>query len=306
MVVNAAGAWVDRVLGSLPASRPKPLLTLLNGSHIVVAPFSGAPRRAVYHEARADRRPFFIIPWRGLYLIGTTETPFEGDPARIAPTAAEIEYLLAETVRLFPGSRLRPESVLYAYAGSRPLLRASEGDLNKASRDHRLYDHQTEDGLKGLLTMAGGKLTTARSFALEVLTKAAEKLGRPAPSAPPMPANVRSTDDRRMGIYGPRTDRLERFAAELPAGDEPALAGSPVTRAEIVFAVEHEHARTLGDIMLRRTSLGFAPEHQGSWAEPVAAIAATSPGWGAASIGDSVAAYEAERARMLYSSDAIV
>ena len=300
LVVNAAGAWIDRVLDSLPGAALKPLLTLLNGAHIVVAPFRGAPRRAVYHEARADRRPFFIIPWRDLYLIGTTETPFEGDPARVAPTVGEIEYLLAEWNNLFPGSRLGPASVLYAYAGSRPLLSSSEGNLNKASRGHCLYDHQTEDGLAGLLTMAGGKLTTARSFALEVLTRAAEKLGRPAPSAPAVPATVQSTDDRRREIYGPRTDRLERFARSSTDGDEPALDGSPVTRGEILFAVEHEHAQTLADIMLRRTGLGFAPEHQGSWAERVAAIAATSPAWGATSIGDAVAAYKAERERVLF------
>ena len=300
LVVNAAGAWIDRVLDALPSSGPKPLLTLLNGAHIVVAPFSGAPRRAVYHEARADRRPFFIIPWRGLYLIGTTETPFEGDPARVAPMAAEIEYLLAETISLFPGSGLGRESVLYAYAGSRPLLHASGGNWSSASREHRLYDHESRDGLKGLLTMAGGKLTTARSFALEVLTKAAEKLGRPVPSAPAIPADVQSTDERRMEIYGPRTDRLEHFARASTDGGEPALEGSPVTRGEILFAVEHEHARTLADIMLRRTGLGFSPEHQAGWAERVAAIAATSAAWEATSIGDAVAAYKSERERVLF------
>ena len=305
IVVNAAGAWIDRVLAALPESAPKPLLTLLNGAHIVVAPFSGAPSRAVYHEARADRRPFFIIPWRGLYLIGTTETPFEGDPGCVAPTAAEIEYLLAETRNLFPDSRVGLESVLYAYAGSRPLLRASGSNLNKASRDHRLHDHETADGLAGLLTMAGGKLTTARSFAFEVLTKAAEKLGRPAPSAPAMRATVQSSDNRRMEIYGPRTDRLDRFARASPDGDVPALEGSQVTRAEILFAVEHEHAQTLGDIMLRRTDLGLAPEYQRSWAEQVAAIAASSPAWEAMSLPEAVAAYEAERERLLYPPDRI-
>ena len=299
IVVNAAGAWIDRVLCALPESAPKPLLTLLNGAHIVVRPFAGAPGRAVYHEARADRRPFFIIPWRGLFLIGTTETPFDGDPACVEPTAAEIDYLLAEANSLFPRSRLARESVIYAYSGSRPLLRAS-GNLNKASRDHKLYDHEVEDGLAGLLTMVGGKLTTARSFALEVLTKVAEKLGAPTPSAPAKTASVECSDPRRMEIYGPRADQLEQFVRAVPEGDEAAVEGSDVTRGEILFAVEREHARTLGDIMLRRTGMGFDPGHERIWAEQVAAVATTSPAWGNISIPDAVAEYKSERERALY------
>ena len=193
LVINAAGPWVDKVRPALPESTRKPLVSRLNGTHIVVRPFAGAALSVVYHEARSDRRPFFVIPWRGLSLIGATETPFCCDPDRVIPAEREIAYLLEEANGLFPGARLTRESVLYAYAGSRPLLHGRSGSMNAASRDHSIYDHEKEEGLKGLLTLLGGKLTTAPSFAWEVLTAASKKLGAPHPASREKPSRFKES-----------------------------------------------------------------------------------------------------------------
>ena len=301
LVVNAAGAWADRVLRLLPGAQREPLLTLLNGAHIVLPPFAGAPRRAVYHEARADRRPFFVVPWRGLYLVGTTETPFAGDPERAAPTEREIEYLLREMNGLFPRADARRESILYAYCGSRPLLRAEGGNMNAASRDHAVYDHETHDGVKGLLTMLGGKLTTAPSFARQTLREAAAKLGAPAPIDPDIPeAPAPAESDAGLAaIYGPRAPRLRAFLAERPERAAPAAPGCPAVRGQIEFAVRCEKAHTLGDILLRRTGLAFDPNYSPAWAQAAASAAADALGWDRAATENALAAFEDELGKTL-------
>ncbi len=303
LVVNAAGAWADRVRRLLPGASRQPLLTLLNGAHIVLPPFPGSPRRAVYREARSDGRPFFIVPWRGLYLVGTTETPFAGDPDRMTPTETEIEYLLREMNGLFPHADAGRESVLYAYCGSRPLLRVTGGNMNAASRDHALYDHESEDGVQGLLTMLGGKLTTARSFAWDTLRQAAAKLGAPPPNDPGIPATVEldEPDAGLAAVYGPRAPRLRAFVRARPERSAPLAAGCPAVRGQIEFAVHREKARTLGDILLRRTGLAFERNYEPEWARAAAAIAAAALGWSRAETENALAAFQDELGNALVS-----
>lgn len=260
LVVNAAGPWADRVRGLLAGSSPRPLLTLLNGAHIVVGSFPGAPKHAIYHEASSDRRPFFIVPWRDLWLIGTTETPFDGDPAVTLPTAAEIDYLLRETNLLLPRAGLTRASVLYSYAGPRPLLHSS-AQAQAMSREHTIYDHEAEEGIHGVLTLVGGKLTTARAFARQALERVTEKLG-PAASPPPL---------------------------RPPAG-----APGPSVADQVAHAVRHEKAATLADILLRRTGLGFDPDRGLAAAPEVARLAAPLLGWDDAAVQRALEDYRAE------------
>lgn len=307
LVVNAAGAWVDSVLGLLPCGRTRPLLTLVNGVHIVVREFSGAPRHAVYREARSDGRPFFIVPWRGLYLIGTTETPFEGDPDRTLPSEDEIGYLVREANDLFPGASVRRESILYSYSGSRPLLRSGSGSLNRASRGHEIIDHERSDRIGGLLTMAGGKLTTAPSFARATLRRVEAKLGltpssaRPSPSAP----SLEEVPPRIARIYGARAPELLRYLDSDAELARPVADGCETTRGEVLFAIEREKARTLGDILLRRTGLAFDPCYSPSWAERTAEICASASGWNHARMADVLRDYEAELSGTLRPAGAV-
>lgn len=296
LVVNAAGAWADELLGLLPDLRGRHLLTLVNGAHIVLRGFPGSPRHAVYHEARSDGRPFFIVPWRGLYLVGTTETRFDGDPDRILPTDGDFRYLLGEANALFPGARLAPKSVLYAYCGARPLLRSDGGSLNRASRGHEIVDHERRDGIAGLLTMAGGKLTTAPSFAEQVAKQVERKLRLVAARSNERAERAGSAValPRLERIYGARAREVQGFIDSDPDLARPLADGCEATCGEIKFSVQREKARTLGDILLRRTGLAFDPSYQSSWAARAARVAAPCLGWDAARARAAIGEFEKE------------
>ena len=301
IVINAAGAWVDQVRGLAQGGRRRELLTRLNGTHIVVEPFEGAPDHAVYHEARSDGRPFFIVPWRRLLLIGTTETPYDGDPDCVLATEREIRYLIEESIGLFPAAELTRDSVLYAYAGSRPLLHAdSKSSMNSASRDHAVYDHEREESLPGLISMVGGKLTTAPSFAAAALAEAAKKLGRPAPGPPPrLGKGVAPTDSRMAELYGARTADVERYIGEDGRRLAPAVQGADVAVGEILYSVEREKARTLADVLLRRTGLAYEARYADDWPRAVAEILSERLQWSESDIERELDAYESELKRTL-------
>jgi glycerol-3-phosphate dehydrogenase len=171
VVVNAAGPWIDLVLEHAPVQSPK-LIGGTKGSHIIVPVFPGAPANAIYLEARSDGRPIFIIPWNKLYLIGTTDVRFEGDPDEVRCELWEIDYLLSETNLALPGAKLTRDNILYTYSGVRPLPNQS------STRRHFIREHPQ---LPNLLSIVGGKLTTYRSLAEECVDLIFRKLGKNPP-----------------------------------------------------------------------------------------------------------------------------
>ena len=300
VVVNATGAWADQLMKLATKNASEPLLSLVNGAHIVVRELPGAPRHAVYREARADRRPFFIIPWRGLRLIGTTETLFRGDPSLALPEESEIRYLLREANALFPAAGLARQDVLYAYSGSRPILKAPQADLNRASRDHAIVEHEKTDGVSGLLTMAGGKLTTAPSFAKAVLSRVARILGiSTAAVERSRPSALTGAPPEFAALYGPRwRDVLDAIAAD-PSMMRPLADGCSTKRGQVLHAIEHEGAKTLADVMLRRTGAAFDQHYERSWAEAAADVAAGRLGWDRAERDRALDEYDTELAQTL-------
>jgi glycerol-3-phosphate dehydrogenase len=177
VVINAAGPWIDLVLERVPCKSPK-LIGGTKGSHIVVDPFAGAPVNALYVEARSDARPVFIIPWNKLYLIGTTDVRFEGDPDEVRCEPWEIDYLLSETNLALPSAHLTRDNILYTYSGVRPLPVTSDKDEQSITRRHFIREHPA---LPNLLSIVGGKLTTYRSLAEECVDLIFEKLGKDSP-----------------------------------------------------------------------------------------------------------------------------
>jgi len=171
VIINAAGPWIDLVLEHAPVKSPK-LIGGTKGSHIVVAPFESAPANAIYLEARSDGRPIFIIPWNKLYLIGTTDVRFEGDPDEVRCEDWEIDYLLSETNLALPTAHLTRESILQTYSGVRPLPNQS------STRRHFIREHPQ---LPTLLSIVGGKLTTYRSLSEECVDLIFRKLGKNPP-----------------------------------------------------------------------------------------------------------------------------
>src|SRR4029079_16678814 len=171
VIINAAGPWVDQVLERAPVKSPK-LIGGTKGSHIIVPVFPGAPSNAIYLEARSDGRPIFIIPWNKLFLIGTTDVRFEGDPDQVCCEDWEIDYLLSETNLALPDAQLKRDSILDTYSGVRPL------PFQSSTRRHFIREHPQ---LPNLLSIVGGKLTTYRSLAEECVNKIFSKLGKGAP-----------------------------------------------------------------------------------------------------------------------------
>jgi glycerol-3-phosphate dehydrogenase len=247
-VINAAGPWVDEL-------QDQQLIGGTKGSHIVVAPFAGAPQTAIYLEAISDGRPFFVIPWNGNYLVGTTDVRFDDDPDRVCSESWEVDYLVAETNRAFPDASLTRERVLYTYSGVRPLPFTSNEAERNITRRHFLREHPR---FRNLISVVGGKLTTYRSLAEECVDRmvsgkgfSKSKTGEvPLPGAVNLadyPSNPR--DNRLLRIYGSRAKQVVDLAKQL---------GEPNTfSAEIVFAFEHEFAKTLADCFLRRTMRGL-------------------------------------------------
>ena len=274
VVLNAAGPWVDAVLES-GGARGARLLGGTKGSHAVVARFEGAPGLALYVEAGADARPFFILPWDGKLLLGTTDSRFEGDPDRVAASGPELDYILGETNRALPSARLTRERVLYAYAGVRPLPFAGARDEAAVTRRHFIRPSH----LRGLFSVVGGKLTTYRSLAEEATALIFQQLGREAPpcatARTPLPgaavadfdafgeafvgqsALPRDSAARLLKVYGARAAEVERLAREHAGLRARISEETGTVGAEVVHAFRNELAETLADCLLRRTMTGL-------------------------------------------------
>jgi len=296
IVVNAAGPWVDSVLATVNREMPR-YMGGTKGSHIAVPEFEGTPADAVYVEAESDGRPFFIIPWNGQVLIGTTDIRYSGDPADATASDAEIDYLLVETNRLFPKAELQRENIHFAYSGIRPLPKRESGPESAITRKHLIKKHRVL--ARGLVSIIGGKLTTYRSLAEQTVDYVNKKTGmkgvscrtrnRRLPGAKGIAVAARALKGiptlsdagkiRLLGIYGGRAIKIASLA-----GDEPSLAktlatDSDLIAAEVAHVVENEYAVSLIDIFYRRMMLGLSSDQGVQLIEPIATIAAHYLGW---------------------------
>lgn len=313
ITVNVSGPWVDEVLRDALDERPSQrLIGGTKGSHIVVDDFDGAPNEALYVEAEQDGRPFFIIPWNGLYLIGTTDSRYDGDPDAVAADEDEIAYLIRETNRVIPNARLARESVLYTYSGVRPLA-YEEGQATGGQITRRHFVHDHKDVREGLLSIVGGKLTTYRNLSEQAVSLIFKKLGR----APEQCQTARlrlpgamtdnwaefcehfkatsnlppSISDRLLRVYGTRAATVLSLAEE---GAELLEVFSPETGAigaEVLMSFREELARTLNDCLLRRTMVGLDRAVGLDAIDGAARIAQKYLGWSKARAEQERAAY---------------
>lgn len=303
-VLNAAGPWVDWVLGNPNGAPAKPNAVRhiggAKGSHIIVDPFPGAPRDVVYYESQTDQRLVLVIPWMGRYLIGTTDIKFEDDPDDARATEDEVTYLLKEVNALVPGAGLRKEDVLFTYSGVRPLPYRPGVPEWRVPRSHILHDHAKE-GRRNLVSAISGKLTTYRQLAEDAVDLAQKALGRKVTRSPTRDLafpGARAADlrefaaefartvrldkevaERLVNLYGTRAQEIAALAEQEPGlatrlSDDPALIG-----AEIAFVVDTEFAKTLTDVMARRTLLAFRPGHGREFQAAVVDLLAERLGW---------------------------
>jgi glycerol-3-phosphate dehydrogenase len=324
VTVNVAGPWVDEVLHRVDryGASEKRMIGGTKGSHLIVDPFPGAPKgEALYVEARKDGRPYFIVPWNGRYLIGTTDIRYEGDLDRVVADEEEIEYLLDETNHVIPEANLSREDVLFTYSGIRPLPYHPEGAEGSVTRSHIIHDHaphiNVDPRVGGLISIVGGKLTTYRNLSRQTVDKVYKKLNLKAPESRtgkvPLPGGATPDFDAfaaefkvKSGLADELADRLIRlYGARAPdvlemAGDDPSLrmplgptatVETGVIGAEVLYAFRREMAQTLSDALLRRTMVGMGPKVGLDVDEAAAQVAVKHLGWSEERATSEVEAY---------------
>lgn len=274
-VVNATGVWVDRLQGLEEPGRPA-VVQPSKGVHVVVPrerlPLQGAA--ILLPSRRGDGRSMFAIPWGRQTILGTTDTAYDGDLDDLSLTAADLDYVLAAGNDVFRRD-LRPSDVLGAWAGARPLLRdPRSSSMSDVSRRHVLVE-----GEAGLLTITGGKLTTYRRMAKDVVDRIVARDGRkarcrtadlPLTGLRPLPevaAEVRAAatplglDDETCSTlvaqHGEQAFDVLRLVALDPALGRRLSPAAGHIAAEAVHAARHEGALTLEDVLARRTRLSL-------------------------------------------------
>lgn len=314
-IVNASGPWVDQVCNAADLTRTRTLIGGIRGSHVVLPRFAGAPDAAVYGEA-PDGRPIFLVPWNEQVLLGTTEVPDGHDPSTVQPSENEIEYLFTWLRRFFPGVRLTRHDMHYAYAGVRPLPFAPGEAMSQVTRRHIIHDHAAE-GARGLLSIVGGKLTTAGSLAREVARGLGFETSEPgrvdfSPASAEglveqwvaqlaAESDLASATVRALVCWhGPAAAAIASLAVEDERTRVPLCDGSPHIVAESIHAFRHENAAHLGDVLLRRVPVALS----GWWSPEATRAAAYAIGaamdWNEATIEAEAEGCEVERSRMQF------
>jgi glycerol-3-phosphate dehydrogenase len=297
-VVNATGVWADRIRPEeIAAEEDVPRISPSRGTHVTLS-FDALPlEEAACIVPAGEERTIFALPWYGRALIGTTDSDYEGDLVHPQPGADDIAYLL-DALNSYFELELTPDDLTGAYAGVRPLI--STGDPRKSvdiSRKAELYETSS-----GMLTITGGKLTTWRRMARQVVDRIVERDEREAPCrTAEIPLGMAASADDlevpdglsenglRDGVldqlafrYGHAARAVLALAAELPELAAPIVPGRPDLLAEAVIAARHEQARSVADVMLRRTRLGILAAPQLTSADavkPVAEAMGRELGW---------------------------
>lgn len=301
VVVNATGPWSD-ALRRLDYPQATPLLRPTKGAHVAVPRGRIANQHAVTLFSQIDGRVMFVLPWGDLSYVGTTDTDADSSPDALRVTAADVTYLLRSANAAFPDAHLAPKDVVSAWAGLRPLL--SEGNRENPSQVSR--EHHVVESPHGLITIAGGKLTTYRVMGRDVVDRVSKRLheldGRSLPARAatdrlPLPggeaadlqvlvdaARARgaseATAQHLVAYYGSEAAAVLNLVDRERALGEPIITGRPEIWAEVTYAVEREMAVRVQDVMIRRLHLFYeARDHARAVVPAVAARMKKLLGW---------------------------
>lgn len=282
VVVNATGPWADGVRGSLGAA---PRLRLVRGSHLVFPGDRLPVKRAIATRHPDSHHPVCVMPWEGMTLVGTTSVEHTGSlDASPRVSSEEVAYLLRAVRDLFPEARLEIEGISTAFAGVRAIVDHQTRDAAKASRDYAIWEDD------GLVTVAGGKLTTFHPMALKTLRTLG--LGAPerrrAPRRPPVletlapvPSDLpfdAATAARLHARYGP--EGLAAIAA-MPDPERRPIGSLRTLWGELRWAARAERVRHLDDLLLRRVRIGLTGIEGGlGWSERIRAVVQAELDWG--------------------------
>ncbi|MCG8471020.1 MAG: glycerol-3-phosphate dehydrogenase/oxidase, partial [Desulfobacterales bacterium] len=275
-VVNAAGIFVDNIR-RMDKPDARKLIAPSQGVHLILDKAFDPGETAIMVPHTDDGRVIFMVPWHGRVIVGTTDTPIKESVMEPKPLEEEVEFLLSHAGRYLSKIPKR-EDVLSIFTGIRPLISGEneEGKTSSLSRDHHLTISPN-----GLVTIAGGKWTTYRKMGEDTIDKAAQLAG--------LPDQASQTRDLRLHgwcigsdlkdplhVYGSYAGEVRELANEFPELAGPLHPKLPYLGIEVVWAVRHEWAHTLGDMLSRRTrSLLLNAAASVEIAPRVAAIMAT-------------------------------
>jgi glycerol-3-phosphate dehydrogenase len=291
VVVNATGPWLDRSLSAANVEEGdiqmagahgqngragQPLLRTTKGVHLVMPKTT---TNAILSIAATDGRVFFVVPWYGYSLVGTTDTDYEGDPAKARAERSDVAYLLREAASICPSLGEAP--IYYGMAGVRALVRKEGVKAGAVSRKHAIRDHGKLGGPEGLISVLGGKITAYRGIAEEATDLVMERLGRHSarhtaysslPGGDARPEAVLATLRPRaasmglteeqvqhlVSLYGSRARDVLVLAERRPQLATPFCEHGPTLKAQATYAALNEGAETLADVLLRRAPIGLA------------------------------------------------
>ena len=299
LVINCGGPWADIILNLADKTGGgKHQIKRSEGIHMLTKKFK--TKHAVVMWTPSGRH-FFTIPWRGCQLIGTTDTDYEGNPDEYKVSKKSIEGLIKDTNDSIGDGRLAYNDVIHAWGGLRPLVDDQTEGTYESSRKYEIYDNSA-DGMDGLITVEGGKYTTSRHLAETVLTMVETKLGR-APKTP-MTDKMFLTGCEIKDMAGFMTELKTAYAKQLSPENIEFVGRNYGTEsrkvldlarqhpeyreiicedgqilASVIYAIRHESARTLEDIVMRRTGVGNIGHPGKDRLEKIAAAAQKELGW---------------------------
>jgi glycerol-3-phosphate dehydrogenase len=275
LIINCGGPWADILLNIARGNEAPQHIRRSEGIHIITKKITNA--NAAVSGLTPTGRPCNLIPWRGHTLIGTTDREYIGDPDKYCVTREKIEEYIAEVNASFGNPNLLHYSdVVYAYGGLRPLIDDQTKDVYKTSRKYEIFDHE-QDGLAGMLTVEGGKYTTSRNLAENVLKTVSKKFGRKSNSITAQqhlvgceiheldgfirdaksfyPDFSENTVDYLARIYGTEFPKVMEIACSHKQYATPLNADGEML-GQVIYAIREEMACTLMDIFIRRTGIG--------------------------------------------------
>jgi glycerol-3-phosphate dehydrogenase len=316
VVINATGVWVDEIR-AMDGKKERELRPS-KGIHVVVPADRIQQSATLAFPSVQDRRLMFAIPWGNVTLIGTTDTFFDGSVDTVQSDDIDVKYVLDATNHIFPNANLTEDDIIACFAGLRPLIapRGDEGNASAVSREHQIFEDDS-----GLLSIAGGKLTTYRRMARSLVDLSVKRLpaerrktvGRCITDTP-LAGKVIDVEKEVQRLtqqghpppvarhlvetYGPDVDQVLSLCKELPGGLSPFAQGEGFLRGEVLQAVRFESALHLTDLLTRRLRFALWVPGQGlDIAEDASRIMGAELGWSEATRQEELKRFELEITR---------
>ena len=284
IVVNATGPWADQIRRLEDPKAPR-LLRLTKGTHAAVPRERVGNHEAITFTSPLDGRVMFVLPWGAWSYIGTTDTDTAESPDEVRASSEDVRYLLRSANSRFPNAHLSEDDVVATWAGLRPLIEDGAIGATAVSRDHII-----SDGPGGMVTVAGGKLTTYRLMSSQVVDHVVKRLngeargtwsGQAGTDTEPLPggesaslATIRvlglesgvdvATVEHMLRHYGTEAAGIFNLMRSEPGLADRLQADHPAVAAEVLHAVRKELARTVADVLVRRIHLFYETRDQGA------------------------------------------